>query len=212
MQEKENLIDKYEDKLGTYLMQLTGNEMTIQQSTQASKMLHTVTDFERLGDHAVNLSLVASELHEKKISFSEEAQYELGVLTSAVKEVVELTVNAFMNDDLQMATQVEPLREWISILCNELKLRHVSRLSHGRCNLEQGFAFNDMLNNLERIAAHCSNIAVAMIELETAEFDTHEYLKSVRELHDGSYNTYMEIYEQKYNINEYKKVKKKAKA
>ena len=212
VQEKENLIDKYEDKLGTYLMQLTGNEMTIQQTTQASKMLHTVSDFERLGDHAVNLSLVASELHEKKISFSDEAQYELEVLTSAVKELVDLTVNAFINDDLKMAAQVEPLREWISILCNDLKLRHVSRLSQGKCNLEQGFSFNDMLTNLERIAAHCSNIAVAMIELEAADFDTHEYLKSVRELRDDSYTACMEAYEQKYNINNYKKAKKKAKA
>ncbi|MBR1391554.1 MAG: Na/Pi cotransporter family protein [Lachnospiraceae bacterium] len=211
VQEKEALIDKYEDKLGTYLMQLTVREMTEQQSKQASKLLHTISDFERLSDHAVNLSYAAQELYEKKLSFSDEAKYELDVLTSAVKEVVDLTVNAFVNDNLSLATQVEPLRECITALCNELKLRHVSRLSHGKCKLEQGFAFNDVLTNLDRIAAHCSNIAVALIELEAADFDTHEYLKSIRELKNAAYTASLEAYEQKYDINGFKKGKKKAK-
>lgn len=209
VQEKEALIDKYEDKLGTYLMQLTGREMTEHQTKQASKLLHTISDFERLSDHAVNLSYAAQELYEKKIAFSDEARYELDVLTSAVKEIVDLTVNAFVNDNLSLASQVEPLRECITVLCNELKLRHVSRLSHGKCKLEQGFAFNDVLTNLDRIAAHCSNIAVALIELEAADFDTHEYLKSIRELKNASYTASLEAYEQKYDINGFKKAKKK---
>jgi phosphate:Na+ symporter len=211
VQEKENMIDKYEDKLGTFLMQLTARQLTGAQTKEISKFLHTITDFERLGDHAVNISEVAAEIQSKKVVFSEEAEYELNVLKSAVCEIVDITVNAFCEDDLASASQVEPLREWIGILCDELKLRHVTRLSSGKCKIEQGFAFNDLLTNLERIAAHCSNVAVAMIELEAAGFDTHQYLKSVRELHGEEYTGMLESYEQKYDINGYKKLKKKDK-
>ena len=208
IQEKENLIDKYEDKLGTYLMQLTGREMTIAQNSEVSKFLHTLSDFERLGDHASNISKVANELYEKKTSFSKEGMYELGVLESAVSEVVDLTVNAFTEDDQEIAYRVEPLRELIGILCDELKLRHIKRLQHGKCELKQGFAFNDLLANLERIGAHCSNVAVAMIELGYSEFDIHGYVKSVRERKNSDYAVYFEEYEEKYDINGYKKAKK----
>ena len=210
VQEKETLIDKYEDKLGTYLMQMSTHEMNGSQAKQVSKFLHTVSDFERLGDHAVNISEVAAELNEKKIAFSDEAQYELDVLENAVKECVSLAVDTFCADDLEMAAKVEPLRELIGILCDELKLRHIARLRTGKCEMKQGFAFNDLLTNLERIAAHCSNIAVAMIELEAADFDTHEYLKSVRELKNDTYMAYFDEYERKYDINGYRKKKTKA--
>lgn len=207
IQEKENLIDKYEDKLGGYLMQLTGREMTAAQNSEVSKFLHTLSDFERLGDHASNISKVANELYEKKFTFSKEGVYELGVLESAVSEIVDLTVDAFMEDDRDTAFRVEPLRELIGILCDELKLRHIKRLQHGRCELKQGFAFNDLLANLERIGAHCSNVAVAMIELGYSEFDTHGYVKSVRERKNSDYAVYFEEYEEKYDINGYKKMK-----
>lgn len=210
IQEKENLIDKYEDRLGTYLMQLTGKEMSVVQSMQLSKFLHTISDFERLGDHAVNISQVAQELYEKKISFSEDAQYELDVLENALQEIMDLTVYAFCEDNLESAVKVEPLRELIALLCDELKLRHIARLRNGECKLKQGFAFNDLLNNLERIAAHCSNIAVAMIELEEEEFDTHGYLRGVKGLKNANYTEQFEIYESKYDINSFKKVKKKS--
>ena len=211
VQEKENLIDKYEDKLGTYLMQLSTHQMNENQAKQVSKFLHTVSDFERLGDHAVNVSEVAAELNEKKISFSDEAQYELSVLESAVKECVSISVDAFCTDDLDLASKVEPLRELIGILCDELKLRHIARLRTGKCEMKQGFAFNDMLTNLERMAAHCSNIAVAMIEIEAADFDTHQYLKSVRERKNETYQMYFDEYERKYDINGYNKKKSKTK-
>lgn len=211
VQEKENLIDKYEDKLGTYLMQLSTHQMNENQVKQVSKFLHTVSDFERLGDHAVNVSEVAAELNEKKISFSDEAQYELSILEGAVKECVSISVDAFCTDDLDLASRVEPLRELIGILCDELKLRHIARLRTGKCEMKQGFAFNDMLTNLERMAAHCSNIAVAMIEIEAADFDTHQYLKSVRERKNETYQMYFEEYERKYDINGYNKKKSKTK-
>ncbi len=209
VQEKENLIDKYEDKLGTYLMQLRGCDMNVTQTKQVSIFLHTISDFERLGDHAVNISKAANELHEKKINFSDEANYELGVLGAAVKEVLDLTVKAFCEDDLETAAKVEPLRELITILCNELKTRHITRLRVGKCEMKQGFAFNNLLTDYERIGAHCSNIAVAMIETESSDFDTHKYLKSIRELNNEEYTELYEEYEQRFDINGYKKVKRK---
>ena len=210
IQEKEILIDTYEDRLGTYLMQLTGKEMNAAQNKEMSKFLHTIGDFERLGDHAVNISEAAEELYEKKLSFSEEAQYELNVLEKAVQEILDLTVNAFCENDLETSVKVEPLRELISVMCDELKLRHIARLKDGDCKLKQSFVFNDLLNNLERIAAHCSNVAVAMIELEAEEFDTHEYLRSVKGLKNANYSRQLEIYENKYDIKRNKKSKKKA--
>lgn len=201
VQEKENMIDKYEDKLGTYLMQLTGREMSPAQTKQVSKFLHTISDFERLGDHAVNIAAVANELNEKKISFSPEANYELHALKAAAREIVELTVLAFVEDDLEVAARIEPLRELITIRCSELKSRHVTRLREGKCVVQQGFAFNDLLMNLERIGAHCSNVAVAMIELESSEFDTHQYIKSVREMKNGEYASIFDAYAAKYDIN-----------
>lgn len=208
VQEKENLIDKYEDKLGTYLMQLTGRDMTENQSKQVSIFLHTISDFERLGDHAVNLSKSANELYEKKISFSDEATYELSVLGGAVKEILEVTVDSFAYEDVDLAIRVEPLRELINVLCNELKSRHITRLRNGKCELKQGFAFNNILTDFERIGAHCSNVAVALLESEAEDFDTHEYQKSIREMNNSMYRELFEAYEMKYDINKPKKARK----
>ena len=203
IEEKEVLIDKYEDKLGTYLMQLTGKELSGDQTKQVSKFLHTISDFERMGDHALNVARTAKELYDKKIVFSDEARYELNVLIAAMKEIVTSTVQAFSRDDLQMAARIEPLRELIGMLCDELKMRHVDRLQSGKCGISQGFAFNDLLTNTERVSDHCSNVAVAMIELESRNFDTHEYLKSVREMRNTEYKRYFEEYEQKYSIDDF---------
>lgn len=201
IQEKENVIDKYEDKLGTYLMQLTGTTLSPEQTKHVNKFLHTISDFERLGDHAVNISKVALEIHEKKIKFSDEAEYEIGVLRAAVLEIIEITETAFTNDDALLARRVEPLREHITMLCNELKTRHIVRLSKGICTYNQGFAFNDLLTNMDRIGAHCSNVAVAMIEIESSEIASHSYLKSVKELKDNEYVLMFDEYSKKYDVN-----------
>lgn len=210
VQEKENLIDKYEDKLGTYLMQLTGKEMTEPQAQQVSILLHSVSDFERLGDHAVNIAETANELHEKKVSFSEEANKELKVLENAVREIIQITVTSFERHDNQLAIQVEPLRELIIALCDELKSRHVARLRKGMCEWKQGFPFNNLLTDFERIAAHCSNIALAMIEAETASFDMHKYEKSIREKSNAEYVRLYESFEDKYKLPKATKKKDKS--
>ena len=125
------------------------------------------------------------------------------MLEKALVEIVDLTENSFVDEDLDTAAKVEPLRELIGILCNDLKLRHIKRLRNGQCDLNTGFAFNDLLTNYERIAAHCSNIAVAILELDSSNFDIHEYTKSVRKLKDETYLTAFEEYEKKYDINGY---------
>lgn len=200
VQEKEELIDKYEDKLGTYLMQLTGKEMNTAQTKQVSKMLHTLSDVERLGDHAVNIAKVANELFEKKKTFSEDAQAELSVLEDAIREILSITCQAFENDDVQLAKTVEPLSELIGILSDELKLRHIERLQQGKCDIKKGFAFNDLINNLERVGDHCSNVAVAIVELEEKNLDTHQYLNTVRNMNNEEYKACFDAYVSKYDI------------
>ena len=188
IQAKEEVIDRYEDKLGTYLVKLTGTELSHDQSREISKFLHTISDFERIGDHAVNLSETAREIHEKKLTFSSSANRELDTLASAVAQIVVLTTDAFTQDDLAAARRVEPLEEVIDELCDEIKIRHVKRIQTGDCTLAHGFVFNDLLTNYERIADHCSNIAVAMIELDMDQFDTHEYLHQIKESHEEAFH------------------------
>lgn len=194
----ESAVDRYEDALGTYLMKLSARELTPRQNENVTKYLHTISDFERISDHALNLGETAREIYEKGIVFSQAGGRELSVLRSAVREIVALTVNAFTENDLEMASRVEPLEEVIDGLCDEMKLHHIIRLQDGSCTLVQGFVFNDLLTNYERVADHCSNIAVAMIELESDSFDTHEYLNSIREMKSENYRRYNQEYSRKF--------------
>ena len=196
----EDIIDRYEDKIGTYLMNLTSTELTKEQSENVSKYLHTINDFERISDHALNVAECAKEISEKDIRFSEEAEKELNVLVAAVSEVVSLAVSAFVENDLSTAYQVEPLEELIDNLCDEMKLHHIDRLKRGKCTLSNGFVFNDLLTNFERVSDHCSNIAVAMIELESDSFDTHEYMSSLTAVHTQSFDEYFSQFSQKYHF------------
>ena len=198
--ETESVIDRYEDKLGTYLMKITSKSLSEAQSEEVSKFLHTISDFERISDHAVNISEAAHEIHDKDLVFSPEARRELEVMESAVREVLSLSISAFVDNDVQRAARVEPLEEIIDGLCDEMKSHHVDRLQSGACTLGQGFVFNDLLTNYERVADHCSNIAVAIIELESDSFDTHEYLSSVRALKSHSFDKYYEEYKQQYHL------------
>ncbi|MGN0383426.1 MAG: Na/Pi cotransporter family protein [Eubacterium sp.] len=200
VQQKEDIIDRYEDKLGTYLIKITAAEMQEEQSREISLILHTLGDFERIGDHAVNISEVAKEIHDKKLRFSHEAKNELEVISRAINDILNMTFTSFEEGNIEEAYKVEPLEELIDVLADELKLRHVTRVQNGNCTLNQGFVFNDMINNYERVADHCSNIAVAMIELKTSSFDTHEYLNSVRTTRGSEFNLHFEEYKNKYSI------------
>ena len=173
--------DTYEDSLGTYLIRVTGREMTVQQNEEVSKYLHTLSDFERISDHALNLAESARELHEKGLSFSPNAQKELDVLFAAVRQIVSMTMTAFCEEDLPLAGRVEPLEEVVDELCDQMKLNHVERLQQGICTIKQGFVFNDIVTNCERVSDHCSNIAVAMIELSGDAFRTHTYVHALQE-------------------------------
>lgn len=198
--ETESVIDRYEDKLGTYLMKITSKSLSQSQSEEVSKYLHTISDFERISDHALNISEAAKEIHDKDLQFSPEARHELDVIESAVREILSIAVGAFVENDPQRAARVEPLEEIIDGLCDEMKSHHVDRLQSGSCTLNQGFVFNDLLTNYERVADHCSNIAVAIIELESDSFDTHEYLNSVRAMKSSSFARYYEEYKQEYHL------------
>lgn len=194
----EDAVDGYEDKLGSYLVKITAQELSDKQNEDVSKFLHTISDFERISDHALNIAELAQERHEKSMTFSPAASHELSVLQGAVTEVLSTAVEAFIHNDIEAAYHVEPLEELIDNLCDEMKLHHIERVQKGICTLNQGFVFNDLLTNYERVSDHCSNVAVAMIELESDMFETHSYLDGVKEMHSHSFDTYYEEYSKKY--------------
>ena len=200
LQEDEEAIDHYEDKLGTYLIKITSKELTPRQTADVSKYLHTISDLERISDHSLNIGETAQELYTKQIVFSPAGSRELHVMLSAVTRILELTISAFLNNDVDAAYRVEPLEELIDNLCDEMKLHHIDRLQTGECTLNHGFAFNDLLTNCERVSDHCSNIAVAMIELESESFDTHEYINSVMAMHSHSFDKYYAEYSKEFRI------------
>ncbi|MBQ9250500.1 MAG: Na/Pi cotransporter family protein [Oscillospiraceae bacterium] len=196
----ESEVDRYEDALGSYLLRITPTELTAQQNENLHKYLHAITDFERISDHARNLGECAKEKYEKSIEFSPASRQELRVLQDAVTEIVDMTIRAFVNDDLSMALRVEPLEEVIDGLCDEMRNHHIDRLQKGICTLQHGFVFNDLLTNYERVGDHCSNVAVALIELEHDMFDTHEYLDSLKIIRDGAFSENYEQFRARFNI------------
>lgn len=200
VKDSENVVDGYEDKLGTYLVKITSQELTDKQSDDVSKYLHTLSDFERISDHALNIAEAAQEMHAKGIVFSAAAQKEMAIMRGAVTEVVATAVEAFINNDIELAYHVEPLEELIDNLCDEMKLHHIERVQKGICSLGQGFVFTDLLTNFERVSDHCSNVAVAMIELESDAFETHSYLDGVKEMRSHSFDQYYKEYCQKYSL------------
>lgn len=200
VQKEEELVDRYEDKLGTYLVQITRLELTKQQNIMVGKYLHSITDFERMSDHALNIAECAQEMHDKKLSFSKYATHELSVLRSAVSEIVALAVKAFVEDDLSIAYRIEPLEEKIDSLCDEMKLHHINRISDGTCTLRLGFVFNDLLTNLERMADHCSNIGVAMIELASGALETHDYYNKLMEETTDQFKESFAKYDAKFKL------------
>ena len=200
VQTTEDLVDQFEDKLGTYLVRLTALELTVEQSERVSKYLHALSDFERISDHAVNISENAQEKNDKRVTFSADAEHELHVLNRAIEDILAISIKSFIDDDIATAYRVEPLEERIDVLCDEMKLRHVDRLQRGECSLEHGFLFNDLLTNFERVADHCSNIAIALIELHAHEYDTHTYVINLKELHSHNFDALYAEYSERYRI------------
>ena len=200
VQRKENLIDKYESRLGDYLMKLTKHEMNSAQTKQASLYLHTINDFERIGDHASYIAYMSSEMHDNRTNFSQEAWDELNVVMEAVREEINLTCRAFLNDDKEMAQRVAPLGMVITSLCNELKMHHVERLSNGNCGLEEGTVYTDILNSFNRIAAHCASAMVALLKSGDENPDMHIHDSKIYPSDSVEYYTYFKEYRQKYEI------------
>lgn len=196
----EDKIDIYEDRLGAYLMQICSQDMVDDDSRKTVEMFHTIGNFERISDHAVNLCQSSEEIKDKHIRFSENAERELRVLVSAVNEIVEKTVYAFTNDDLASAKDIEPLEEVIDQLIVEIKDGHIERLQKGDCTMEFGFILSDILTNLERIGDHCSNVGIAIIESKSDNYDSHKYLHDIK--HDSrEFDMAFENYRQKYALN-----------
>ncbi len=180
IRDDEELVDQYEDKIGSYLIKISGYGPSEEESVQVAKLLHMIGDFERISDHATSLLTSAEEIHDKRVVFSHDAQRELSVLMKAVGEVSDLALNAFCNDDLKTAMLVEPLEEVVDSLRWQLRTRHIIRLQRNECTIEHGFILNDLLTNLERVSDHCSNIAGCLIEMSHAKMDMHEYLNRVK--------------------------------
>ncbi len=173
--ELENIVDHYDDEIGSYLVKLSSKHLTEKDSQQLSVLLHSIGDFERIADHAINIMDAAREMTEKEQNFSKKAQEELAVYTSAVKDIINTTVLVFQEEDLKLATMIEPLEEVIDFLSVEVKKRHMKRLRKGKCTIEMGFVLSDVTTNYERVSDHCSNIALSVLQLNEDNFDTHEY-------------------------------------
>ena len=178
--ENEDKLDIYEDRLGGYLVEISQHGISIADSRTVSRLLHAIGDFERLGDHALNLQESARELHEKELHFSTAAEAELEVLLSALRDILDQALNSFSADDPDTAKNVEPLEETVDRLIEEIRVRHIQRLQTGECTIRLGFVLNDLLTNFERVSDHCSNIAVSIIEEHNGEADRHAYLHSVK--------------------------------
>lgn len=198
---EEEQVDKFEDALGTYLVKLAAQpRLSESDSAEITKMLHLLGDFERISDHAVNILESAEEVHEKKLSFSDDAKHELSVLISAVSEILDLALSSFEDTDLKSAVMVEPLEQVVDDLRDMLKKQHIARLQKGECTIELGFVLTDLLTNLERISDHCSNIAGCMLEMEHDNMDIHEYLRRIKQGDVAEFNGLYETFTKKYAL------------
>ena len=198
--EIENETDTFEDELGTYIIKLTSKELSNKDSRHAAIIRECIGDFERISDHAINIRNTASYINEKGFKFSQKAEAELGVYTSALKEIVDMTVMAFISEDLELASKIEPLEQVIDSLHAKLKKRHIKRLHDGECTMELGIALEDIITNYERVADHCSNIAVCMIQISADAYETHEYLDVVKHGNDNQFNKLYNEYKEKYSL------------
>ena len=176
----EDEVDIYEDKLGTFLVKLSARDLSIEDSQTATRLLHNIGDLERISDHAVNIQEAAKEMVDKKITFSDEAKREIRVISAAVSDIIDRTIKALIRNDLDAATDVEPLEQVIDDLKETIRGNHIDRLQEGKCTIELGFILSDLLTNYERVSDHCSNIAATMIKSAEQSYETHKYLNELK--------------------------------
>ena len=198
--ENENRVDEFEDKIGTYLVKLNSKDISDKDSKEISLLLHCIGDIERISDHAVNILEAAQEMYTKGLSFSDKAKDELRIYIAAIMEIVDMAFSAFETEDVDKAKTVEPLEEVIDNLRNELKKHHIKRLRKGKCTIETGFVLQDLLTNFERIADHCSNIAVCLIQIQEDSFEAHEYINELKRTEDTFFLENFTAYSEKYAL------------
>ncbi|MCC6094353.1 MAG: Na/Pi cotransporter family protein [Eubacterium sp.] len=205
----EQELDYLEDELDTYLVRLSAKDMTESDSDQINEMLHSINDFERIGDHAINMTKLAEQMHAQKLHFSEHARAELAVLSEALNEILDLTLSSFENDDQQQAKLVEPLEEVIDDLTKEIKNRHIDRLRTGECRVELGIILTDYITNCERVSDHCSNVGVCIIQTKNSSFETHGYLNEVKYGGESEFVDEFDGFQDKYKLPAVEPFKKK---
>lgn len=198
--ESEDEVDLYEDKTSSYLLKISEQTLSQKDSREVSQLLHVIGDVERISDHSINILDAAREIHDKNIVFSKDAQHEISVITNAVSEVLSLAVEALVNEDLNVAKKVEPLEQIIDKLRYKIKKNHIGRLRDGDCTIELGFILSDLLHNFERVADHCSNIAVCLLEIDNNSFETHEYLNNVKETGANEFFENYDMYKKRYSL------------
>ena len=196
----ENLADHYEDELNNYLVKLSSQHLTEEDSQQLSVLLHCVNDFERIADHAINIVSTAREMNEKEQFFSKKAQEELAIYTAALTDIITDTVDVFRNDDLEKAKYIEPFEEVIDDLSDEIKKRHMKRLRKGKCSIEMGFVLADVVTNYERASDHCSNVGLSVLQLHEDNFETHEYQEHMSREDNATFVAEMKRLKEKYML------------
>lgn len=195
----EKRCDRYEDKLGSYLINLTSRSLSIEDSKTLSRILYNLSDFERISDHAVNIAHAAAEMHEKKLKFSAPAKAELDVYMQAVKEITQCAYEVYVNNDIELASMIEPLEETVDSLADAMQARHIKRLRAGLCTIEMGFILSDIITAIERVSDHCSNIGASVIEINAKSLDTHAYIKNLKKS-DKAFNALYTEYRNKYTL------------
>ena len=194
----ESIVDRYEDKIGSYLMRLTGQEMTDTQNKSVSQYLRAITDLERISDHALNIAQRAEEIRDKKIRFSDKGSREMDNLKKAITEILHISIDSFMTGDSETAYRVEPLEQVIDMICRRMREKHTARLQKGKCTIGNGYVFNDLISDFERVSDHCSNIAIVQVELEDNALDVHEMSGALKQAHEHQFDLYYSEFEERY--------------
>jgi phosphate:Na+ symporter len=200
IKEEENKVDIYEDKLNAILIKLSANDLSDKDSAEITKLLHSIGDIERISDLAINVADIAKDLKAKNQTFSDKAGEEIIVLTAAMNKVLENTLFAYRNDDIEVAVKIEPVEEVIDDLVATMKANHILRLKKGQCTVDQGLMFVDLVTNYERISDHCSNIAITLIEIDRDSFGAHEYMTKIKSQEDKDFGRMYEKYSKQYHI------------